>query len=106
MDDDLGIRGGAERMSLRDQTAPQFLKVIYLPVINDPYASVLIADRLIAGIQIDNGETEVTQSESAIIVGSLPVRTAMSDSFHHPVKQVSIHIAGFTIEIYAADTAH
>ena len=104
MDQDLGIRMmGAKNMAGAQQLSTQLGVVVDLAIENDTDRVVLVPHRLMATLDVENGETPVTDPKRPTIIRekSLSVRSAMSEGRGH---RLDIRPPAFTKE--AGDTAH
>ena len=90
MDDHLGVGGRTERVPAGLQIATQFLEVVDLAVEDDLDLAVLVAKRLVPGVQIDDRQSTMGQSDlhpaacGACGQESLVVRAAVGDRPRHP----------------------
>ena len=90
VDDHLGVGGRTERVPSGLQIATQFLEVVDLAVEDDLDLAVLVAKRLVPGVQIDDRQSTMGQSDlhpaacGACGQESLVVRAAVGDRPRHP----------------------
>src|SRR5260221_730170 len=88
------------------QILAQLLKVVNLPVEDDPDGSVLIANRLTPRAQIDDAQALHSQTDRTLDIDAFIVRTPMTDRPAHPRDQLGMH-RPVSLEIQlATDTAH
>jgi hypothetical protein len=83
MDDDFRVRLRAEDMALGQESFAQFLKVIDLAVEYDPDRFILIRHRLRAGVQINDGQAEMSQTDIAIQMDALSIGTTVTHGVEH-----------------------
>jgi hypothetical protein len=62
-----GVRLGAERMA-RLEILAQFAIVVDLAVQDDLHRAVLVADRLVPGVEVDDRKAPKAQAERALFV--------------------------------------
>jgi hypothetical protein len=74
---------GSKDVAFSFQESTQFLIVVDLPVENDPNTAILVRERLVAGVQVDDRESPMTQTHLGPIVGALIIRTSMTDRIQH-----------------------
>src|SRR6266699_2531810 len=90
MDQHLGIAAGLETMTPCLEFSAQDEIVVDLAVEDGPDRPVLVAHRLVAGMQVDDGEAPVT--EPAEIVGGAPlafsVRSPPADRSQHLPRHI------------------
>jgi hypothetical protein len=81
--DHLDVGLGPEAMAGSDQTAAQLGAVVDLAVADQLDVAGLVADRLVAGRQIDDAETPLAQRDPFVPVVAAAVRTAMRQGLGH-----------------------
>ena len=106
MDDCLRIAMGPEIVPPRLQAAAQLSIVVDFAVEHDADGVVFVADRLLAGVQVDNAETahgqpDVSGNEETVVIGPA-VTNALVHSFDHG----SIDRVGGIEVVHAANPAH
>jgi len=89
VDDDLGIALGAKAVAARFQIAAQRLEVIDFAVLDRQDGAVLVEDRLVAAVHVDDRQAPHAQPDAAPDVDSLVVRP--------PVRQARAH--GFQLSL-------
>ena len=83
MDDDFCVRLRPEDMAFGQESFAQFLKVVNLPVENNPDGFVFIRHRLRAGVEVNNGQPEMTQAGVGVQMNSFTVRAAVAHGIEH-----------------------
>ena len=68
------------------QELAQFLVIVDFAVEDDPDALVLVAKRLMAAAQIDNGKPAEAEPDLPGEIKTLIVRSAMHDGIRHPFQ--------------------
>jgi hypothetical protein len=61
--------------------------VVYLPVEHGPDRSVLVAQRLMPGLEVDDAQAAMAHAYPMVDELALVVRTAMHDGIHHPMQE-------------------
>src|SRR2546422_3880960 len=84
MQDRLGVALSGERMSPRDQHAPELAVVVDLAVEDDDLRPVFVEDRLSPARQVDDAEPSHPEADGPLHVQALVVRPAMTDRVAHP----------------------
>ena len=64
MDDDFGVRVGAERVTAREQFGADLGEVVNLAVEDDLDRAVLVRERLIARGQIDDAQAPMAEADA------------------------------------------
>src|SRR5262245_16096275 len=90
MDDHFGVGPGLEAMPALDQRLTQLDMVVDLAVENRPDRAVLVGERLVAGLQIDDAEPPVPQSHRPAHVIAVVVGAAMAQRGRHPTHDVDV----------------
>ena len=93
MDDDFGVRVGAESVPQRLQFRHQFLEVVDFPVEHHHHRAILIEQRLLAGGEIDNRQAPVAQGHARFQMQSRFVRAAVGLAVIHADQQSPIELA-------------
>src|SRR5262249_51762236 len=93
VNDDLRVRLGGKAMSACEQRFAQLAVVVDLPVQDDDDRPVLVEDRLVAGIQVDDRQTLNAEADVAIDVDAARVRPSVLDDSAHLLDQRAIHSA-------------
>ena len=83
VDDGFGVAIGAEAVPLGYEVAPQFLIVVNLAVEDDPNGAILIRNRLVTSVQIDDAEAAHPDGASALDPDTFIVWTAMNNGVTH-----------------------
>jgi hypothetical protein len=91
MNDRFGVGIGVEGMSALQEVLPQFLVVEDFPVENDLNGSILVVDRLVSSIQVDDAETPHPKSDARFEIESFVIGTTVNDRVAHPLQLVRIH---------------
>jgi hypothetical protein len=68
MDDDLGVGARAEAMAVRDEFGADLGEVVDLAVEDDLDRAVLVAERLVAGRQVDDAQAAVPEADAGAVV--------------------------------------
>ena len=85
VNDDFRIRRRPEPVALRLQLVTQLAVVVDLTVEDYRYAAILIRDRLMAGLQIDDGEAAHAERDRIVHQQTVVVRTAVHQRVAHPL---------------------
>src|SRR6185295_10164175 len=88
---DLGVRVCGKPMPARLQFLAQFDVIENLAIINDPQRSVLITDRLLSRLQIDDAEARVSQRDLIAKINTKLIGTTMTDHRQHLPDHVSVN---------------
>ena len=88
VDDHFGVRAGPEAMTGSLQLGSDLHEVVDLAVENHPHGPVFVGQRLVAGRQIDDAQTAVSEAEAGRDVESVRVRAAMGDDGRHGARAV------------------
>src|SRR5260221_10563910 len=80
VNDDLGIRMGAEAMSPVRQLCRKGLEIVDLAIERDDNGVVLVEQRLLAPGDADDGEPAMAETDGARQMEAAAVRTAMGDA--------------------------
>src|ERR1700746_2078796 len=88
------------------QLVPELAKIINFTVVHDPYGPVLVAHRLGTGVQVNDGQPSVSQTDTTEDVFAFPVRTAVRDAVHHLLDQIRRNIAAAPVIQFSANAAH
>ena len=88
------------------QLRPQLNVVENFPVENNPHGPVLIGNRLLARVQVDDTQARVTESNRALKIDAKLIRATMANRGQHLANGPFIHgLTTFEIQ-YASDAAH
>src|SRR5262249_53252417 len=87
MHNHFGVGLRLEDMSLGLEELAQLAIVIDFPVKDDPYASILIGDRLMASIQVNDREPAKAETDRSRRVVTFVVGTTMFNRVRHPLQQ-------------------
>ena len=66
VDEHLGVAAGAEAMTGRLELSPQLPVVVDLPVLDDVDGAVLVRDRLVAALEVDDREPAGREADTAL----------------------------------------
>ena len=80
VDDDFGVRVGAENVTVPLQFAPELGEVIDFAVENHPHGFFLVRHGLVPAAEIDDREPAKAESERAGDVVALVIRAAMDEA--------------------------
>src|SRR5690349_19801504 len=83
MNDCFGIAGGLQAMAAFEERLTQFLIVVNLPVEDDPNRSVLVADRLLARLEVDDAEPPHAEADTRAKVHPFFIRSTMHQHLTH-----------------------
>src|SRR6185503_15141413 len=100
----VALRG--EAMAAGFQLRTQFDVVENLAVEDDPKRAILVADRLLAGAEIDNAQPGVAQAGKAVEINAKLIRTAMTDHRQHPAEAGLLNRIGLGETDYAHNATH
>jgi hypothetical protein len=70
----------------------EFPVVVDLAIENDPGSAILIVNRLLSALQIDDRQTAHSQSNCLIEVETVVVRSTVTDSRAHAAKQGLVNV--------------
>src|SRR5689334_22895081 len=88
------------------QVAPQFEIVVNLAVKSDPERAILVRQRLMASLQVDDRQTPVAEPDGPIEKEPFVVRATMRNGSGHRHDRVAIDgLAGVALG-YTDDSAH
>ena len=90
VDDDLDVGAGAEAVAAGGELFAQLLEVVDLAVADDGDCAVLVRDRLITGLEIDDAEAPEAQTDAGREVEALAVGAAMAQTVGHPLEHVAV----------------
>src|SRR6266567_3777158 len=93
MNDDFRVAMSGEKMAAGLQLRTQFLKVINLPIEDDPYGFVFVEDWLVPTRQIDDAQAPHAHTGAILHKNAFVVRAAVHDGLAHPVNSRAIHFA-------------
>src|SRR5258706_4268022 len=93
-------------MPALQQVLAQLLKVVNLPVEDDPDGSVLVANRLMPRVEIDDAQAPHAKPHRTVHVDACIVRTAMPDRPAHASDQIGVHRPVSLKTQLAANTTH
>lgn len=106
MHEDLGIRSGVEPVAARDQRFAQFDVVEDFAVECDPDGFILVVDRLLPAVQVDDTEACMTQTRHGIAIVARAVRPAMTQHAYHRFEQRLIDVRTLAQVADACYTTH
>src|SRR5205823_12432596 len=76
----------SESVTGREITLVQFLKIVDFAIKRDPDGSVLVRERLMAALHINNGQPAERQPDARSAVVAFVVRPAMVNGVGHTLK--------------------
>ncbi len=99
VDDHLGVRARREAVAACDEVRAQLAVVVDLAVLDYVDRAVLVADRLVPGIEVDDGQPAESERNagSVVVLGdvkSLVIRPAVLEDAGHPRECVAVDRAG------------
>ena len=106
MDDHLGVALGVEHVPQRLQLGDQLLVVVDFTVEDHHHGTVFIEQRLLAGGNVDNGQTPVAQSDAGLDVQAAFVRPAVQLRVVHTLQHRTADVAAATGVENSSDSAH
>jgi hypothetical protein len=106
VDNSFSIRAGDESVPASEQFLAKFRIVINFTIQEHPDGSIFIADRLVAAGDINNAEPPMAQTDSAIHINALVIRTAMTQSSVHLLYVLPGDGPGMVKLKNPADSAH
>src|SRR5690606_28219862 len=104
--DDLGVGTGAEVVTARFEITAQFGMVVDLAVEGDPDGVVLVGNRLVAALKVDDAQSAKTKAAGATDEAAVVVGTAMGDGLLHRAHPRRIGQPFRVEEEFAADATH
>src|SRR5205823_8199219 len=104
VDEDLGVAARAEAVAGGLELPPELLVVVDLAVLDDVDGAVLVRDRLVARLEVDDREPAGGERDAAVEERPVAVGPAMPQRRAHRGKAVSVDGAGSRGD--AADPAH
>src|SRR5215469_2374761 len=87
MDNNFGITGRSKSMSLRLQLLTQITIVVNFTVKHDPNRLVLIRDRLLARLQIDDAQSPHPDSHLTLNAVTKVIRSSVDECVAHRTDQ-------------------
>jgi len=105
MDDAFCIGQCAEGVAALFEHWPQFGEVVNLAVEDDPDTLVFVRDRLIASVEINDGEATHGKSHARRAVKAVAIGTAMRDGRVHAFEQGFFNRMLIVVR-HAADATH
>ena len=106
MNDDFGVRAGPETVPFCFKFLAQGLEVVNLAVQNDPNRFVLVADRLVTMLDVNDAEAAHGQPYRTRDVVALVVRATMHHDLAHPLERLALRSFGLFCVQYPANAAH
>ena len=79
MDDDFGVRGSLELVTVGLEVPTEIKKVVDLAVKNDPNGAVFVRDWLAAVLDVNDAQPTMSQADHAVEVITLVVRAAVPE---------------------------
>ena len=100
----LGVAVRAKAMTRAHELVRELLVVVDLAVLHDDDAPVLVRDRLVAGVEVDDREPPRRQPDGAVDERAVGVRAAMHERLAHRREPLGIRCAAGRRD--TADAAH
>ena len=100
-----GVALGGEPVAASLELGPKLAVVVDLAVLDDPDRLVLVADRLIAAREIDDGQASRSEADVAVDVRATAVGAAVNEGLVH--RSQDLGIDPFAVEPRdSADSTH
>ncbi len=93
-------------MSAPLQLAAQLAVVVDLAVLDDDDAAVLVGDRLVAMLEVDDREAACGQRDTVLVKETIAVRAAMDQAAVHFPHRIKVRDRAALGHSDAADPAH
>ena len=106
MDDDLRVAAGVKGMSQCLQLGNKGLIVVDLAVEDHDDGSILVVERLLARLEIDDREPPVAECHSGSEMLAAPVRSPVALGVVHPPEEHAVGLAVSAQIAESRDTAH
>ena len=90
MDDALGVGVRPKAMAGGFEPRPQLPEVVQLAVVDDPNRLVLVRDRLLAGVKIDDRQPPHSESDTTIDEVTVIVGSSVTDDIAHRAEPIWI----------------
>src|ERR1700752_4209215 len=86
MNDDFGVRLGAESMALVDQFLAQQFVVVNFTIESDADRAVFVVERLVSLLEGDNAQADMAEGEGPTVEQGIAraIRAAVADRRTHP----------------------
>ncbi len=84
--DDLGVAAGLEPVPAARERCADVSVVVELAVLNGPDAPVLVGERLVTALDVDDAQATDAECDAVGGVGAAVVRPAMGHRVRHPVE--------------------
>ena len=94
MDEHLGVAVGAEAVALRLQLGAELPVVVELAVLDDDDAAVLVRDRLVAGLEVDDRQPAGGETDGAVDVDAARVGPAVDERRAHRLEPAPVRPRG------------
>ena len=104
MDEDLCITLRAKAVTGGLELLPQLAIVVDLAVLNDVNRPILVCDRLIARLEVDDREPSSCEGRVAVDQDSVAVRAAVHERLVHALDRCPLHAVVGRDD--SADSAH
>ena len=85
--DDLGVRATREAVAAADELIPELAVVVDLAVADDDHRAVLVPERLVAPLDVDDSEAGHTERDTVFREYPSRVGTAVVERFAHPLDE-------------------
>jgi len=106
VNDDLGVRACLEPVTARDEVRANLREVVNLAVEDRPHRAVFVRQWLIAGREIDDAQTPVSETDPGAHVMSGGIGAAVRHHVGHRFEHVAIDGAQRVVVESSGDTAH
>src|SRR4029079_1611361 len=88
--DHLGVALGRKPVSLRLEELAQLAVVVDLTVEGDDDRAVLVVDRLVAGLEVDDPKPLHAEADAVLEVNTPRIRSAVPNSGAHPLTELAV----------------
>lgn len=105
VNDALCICVRAEDVAALFQVGAQLREIVDFPILDHPNSFIFVGDRLVAGVQVDDGQTPHSQPYAGVIIESVAVGAAVNDGRVHGFERGALDW-GLVRVNDAADSAH
>ena len=106
VDQYLGIARGPQGVPTRIQPMPEGLEVVDFAVEDDPDRAILVGKRLMASLDVDDGEPPKSERCMLVAVDPLIIGPAMNQSLDHLVERAVAEPSAAVRPGRATDPAH
>src|SRR4051812_6927297 len=91
MDEHLGVAGRLERVARAAEALAELAEVVDLAIEDDDDAAVLVVDRLIAGVEVDDAQALDAKSDLVFQMDAARVRPTVLESRAHLHDHRALH---------------